>query len=188
MTSDHPAKTYPGGLTLAQLLDLKQAALNGTLSPNDWRLAQLGITYSQVQDFLVDVEDGHIAAWQRLLRVMGHEVKNSLTPIRLTVEEMVALAQRIVLLFETELEPHFQEEELDLLPLLAASGERELVTRTLDDHEALRKWITRLATARGGDGEALSAFGIALAAHVRFEERELFEQAQGCLDLDDGRG
>ena len=103
-------------------------------------------------------------------------------------EEMVALAQRIVLLFETELEPHFQEEELDLLPLLAASGERELVTRTLDDHEALRKWITRLATARGGDGEALSAFGIALAAHVRFEERELFEQAQGCLDLDDGRG
>ena len=103
-------------------------------------------------------------------------------------EEMVGLAQRIVLLFDAELEPHFQEEELDLLPLLAASGERELVTRTLDDHEALRKWVRRLAAARGSDGEALSAFGVALAAHVRFEERELFEQAQGCLDLDDGRG
>lgn len=103
-------------------------------------------------------------------------------------EEMMVLAQRIVALFETELEPHFQEEELDLLPLLAASGERELVTRTLDDHQVLRNWVKRLAVAQGGDCEALSAFGVKLAEHVRFEERELFEQAQGCLDLDEPRG
>ena len=29
-----------------------------------------------------------IASWQTLARKMAHEVKNSLTPIRLTVEEM----------------------------------------------------------------------------------------------------
>ena len=31
-----------------------------------------------------------LASWQTLARKMAHEVKNSLTPIRLTVEEMVA--------------------------------------------------------------------------------------------------
>lgn len=99
--------------------------------------------------------------------------------------EMRALAEKIVQFFASELEPHFQEEELDLLPLLAASGERELVTRTLDDHAALRGWVQRLEVAKGPDVETLSAFGSALQAHVRFEERELFEQAQGCLNLDD---
>ncbi len=33
---------------------------------------------------------GQIASWQSLARKMAHEVKNSLTPIRLTVEEMTA--------------------------------------------------------------------------------------------------
>src|ERR1039457_5979005 len=31
-----------------------------------------------------------LASWQTLARKMAHEVKNSLTPIRLTVEEMMA--------------------------------------------------------------------------------------------------
>ena len=31
-----------------------------------------------------------LASWQTLARKMAHEVKNSLTPIRLTVEEMLA--------------------------------------------------------------------------------------------------
>ncbi len=33
---------------------------------------------------------GQVASWQMLARKMAHEVKNSLTPIRLTVEEMLA--------------------------------------------------------------------------------------------------
>jgi nitrogen fixation/metabolism regulation signal transduction histidine kinase len=33
---------------------------------------------------------GQLASWQTLARKMAHEVKNSLTPIRLTVEEMLA--------------------------------------------------------------------------------------------------
>jgi nitrogen fixation/metabolism regulation signal transduction histidine kinase len=35
-----------------------------------------------------------VASWQQLARKMAHEVKNSLTPIRLNVEEMVARAGR----------------------------------------------------------------------------------------------
>ncbi len=36
---------------------------------------------------------GQMASWQMLARKMAHEVKNSLTPIRLTVEEMLARYQ-----------------------------------------------------------------------------------------------
>jgi len=36
---------------------------------------------------------GQMASWQTLARKMAHEVKNSLTPIRLTVEEMLARCQ-----------------------------------------------------------------------------------------------
>ena len=37
---------------------------------------------------------GQLASWQMLARKMAHEVKNSLTPIRLTVEEMLARYDR----------------------------------------------------------------------------------------------
>ena len=42
----------------------------------------------QSRDRLVNLTQ--LASWQVLARKMAHEVKNSLTPIRLTVEEMVA--------------------------------------------------------------------------------------------------
>lgn len=42
----------------------------------------------QQQDRVIQLT--RIASWQALARKMAHEVKNSLTPIRLTVEEMVA--------------------------------------------------------------------------------------------------
>ncbi|MBC7925592.1 MAG: HAMP domain-containing protein [Bryobacteraceae bacterium] len=42
----------------------------------------------QSQDKLIHVT--RLASWQTLARKMAHEVKNSLTPIRLTVEEIVA--------------------------------------------------------------------------------------------------
>ena len=73
--------------------------------------------------------------------------------------------------FTAELEPHFRIEEEHLLPALLASGERALVERTLSDHAALRGHLT---AAEAGQGERLRAFGAALEAHIRFEERELF--------------
>jgi hypothetical protein len=76
-----------------------------------------------------------------------------------------------------QLEPHFAVEERSLLPALAAVGETALVERTLADHRHLRELAAHLA-APG----ALPAFGRQLAAHVRFEERELFEVCQQRLD------
>ncbi|GBG01230.1 hypothetical protein AZSI13_05570 [Azospira sp. I13] len=78
-------------------------------------------------------------------------------------------------LFATELEPHFQREEAELLPALLTVGESVLVSRTLAEHEVLRNLARRI---EAGDRAALAPFAEALADHVRFEERELFERAQ----------
>jgi hemerythrin-like domain-containing protein len=87
-------------------------------------------------------------------------------------------AERICDKFSDELEPHFQVEENDLLPALAAVGASELVHRTLAEHAELRDLKRRLAEP---DGETLARFATLLNDHVRFEERELFETAQRLL-------
>jgi hypothetical protein len=79
--------------------------------------------------------------------------------------------------FAAELEPHFRIEETLLLPALEAVGEAEAVRRTRADHEVLRGMIA----AESLDADALERFGEVLDAHVRFEERELFEVAQARL-------
>lgn len=93
-------------------------------------------------------------------------------------EEIGRLAQRVTELFERELEPHFQAEERDILPLLVAAGELALVERTLAEHVILRDLAGQL---RSPDAATLARFAELLLAHVRFEERELFESAQRCL-------
>lgn len=85
---------------------------------------------------------------------------------------------RLVKTFADELEPHFQAEEVTLLPALQDAGEGALVERTLAEHVELRGLIERI---RQRDLASLRRFGIALAAHVRFEERELFPAAENTL-------
>lgn len=91
---------------------------------------------------------------------------------------LTSVTARVREVFERELEPHFRIEEELLLPALEAIGEHALVARVRDDHAALR-----LAQyAEGLDTEQrLVVFGTRLEAHVRFEERELFEVAQAKL-------
>ena len=81
--------------------------------------------------------------------------------------------------YGSDLEPHFSREESDLLPLLAQAGAGTLVTRTLDEHEEMRRLASRLNEA---DPATLERFGELLGAHVRFEERELFPAADALLD------
>lgn len=89
----------------------------------------------------------------------------------------VFMAQ-LVATFADELDPHFQAEENTLLPALQAAGESALVKRTLAEHAELRGLIEAVARR---DPPALPRFGVALAAHVRFEERELFPAAEAVL-------
>ena len=94
---------------------------------------------------------------------------------------VAALAQRVVEVFPVELDPHFRVEEQGILVLLAQAGQHELVARTLADHSGLRRLAKALANP---DADTLLRFADLLAAHVRFEEREVFEAAQATLDID----
>jgi len=69
-------------------------------------------------------------------------------------------------------------EEEELLPALTARGRRDLVDRTLAEHEALRG---HLAAAQAGEPGRLEAFGLLLEAHVRFEEGELFPACEALV-------
>ncbi len=86
--------------------------------------------------------------------------------------------QRVIRAYANELEPHFQFEEVSLLPLLHGTATQPLVVRTLADHQQLRGLINAL---RQNDAGALDNFGKCLSAHVRFEERELFPVLESLL-------
>lgn len=96
-----------------------------------------------------------------------------------TLETRIELCSSLGQVFRSELEPHFVTEEASLLPLLAATGSRELVSRTLKEHQVLRA-LAKAATE--GNLAALDDFGHALQQHVRFEERVLFPEAEAHLD------
>ena len=99
-----------------------------------------------------------------------------------TATEVAALAEACAQRFVAELEPHFLDEERWLLPALENAGEHALVARTLDEHRRLRSLAAALAA---GDLEPLAEFAEMLSAHVRFEERELFERAQQVIPADE---
>ena len=92
----------------------------------------------------------------------------------------LALACRHALqVYADELAAHFLCEERTLLPLLTGTPEQSLAERTLSEHSQLHDLLAGL---RRNDAEALHRFGIGLAAHVRFEERELFPALEIKLD------
>ena len=95
--------------------------------------------------------------------------------------ERRALALILPEIFASELEPHFQYEERELLPRLRAAGHTELVERTLADHAQLRALSAEVGS---GKLDNLATFSEALIAHVRFEEREVFETAEEALGRD----
>ncbi|MBV8049383.1 MAG: hemerythrin domain-containing protein [Paludibacterium sp.] len=68
------------------------------------------------------------------------------------------------------LRAHFDEEERLLPPSLQAKAPLPL-RRFFDEHARLRHLLAQI---EGGDLRAMQEFATLLAAHVRFEERELF--------------
>lgn len=79
--------------------------------------------------------------------------------------------------FPSHLEPHFEIEEAHLVPALEAAGETVMVERLREEHAALRA----LAAEESATASTVERFGTLLEAHVRFEEREVFELAQRRL-------
>ncbi len=80
--------------------------------------------------------------------------------------------------FEQEISIHFAAEEKELFP--AASRFRDLqplVRELLADHGVLREAFAR-AAAQTLEPAGLRAFAVRLSAHIRKEERQLFEEMQ----------
>lgn len=97
---------------------------------------------------------------------------------RVTPADVPAVVARFLAFFVDDAERHFVREEEVLLPAvpLDAEGARR---RLLDDHAEIR----RRARALGERPDEVSAtqLGELLAAHVRFEEAELFPLLEARL-------
>ncbi len=94
------------------------------------------------------------------------------------------LRQRLLEDFVPALLDHFLKEETHLLPTtqLALTDD---AARLLDEHARLRNLIDSL---RHGELAALKPFGVLLADHVRFEERQLFPALDPLLSTDQSPG
>lgn len=92
-----------------------------------------------------------------------------------------AQADRLAAFFESTLRPHFAAEEAEVFPLAERllPEHADLVTALRKDHADLRAEILALPARSDADlAVRLPALGTRLEAHVRSEERVLFEAMQ----------
>jgi hemerythrin-like domain-containing protein len=83
--------------------------------------------------------------------------------------------------FEQEIKVHFSAEEQVLFPAARQFPKLiSLVEELIADHTALRESFSQ-AKARSMSGKTLPAFAEHLSAHIRKEERQLFEQVQQLM-------
>lgn len=97
--------------------------------------------------------------------------------------EQLAMCRLLADSFAAELNPHFLCEERDLPSKLTSAEDLALLAQMHDDHASLRQLAAGLAR---GETQYLAEFAGQLAAHVRFEERELFPAVEQNLPPADG--
>ena len=92
-----------------------------------------------------------------------------------------ALQEDLDSLFRSEIEYHFRAEEQVLFPgLWKVESLQALIDELRVEHVSLRRYGAR-AAARELTSADLQVFAASLSAHVRKEERQLFEEAQTAL-------
>lgn len=88
-------------------------------------------------------------------------------------------------IFQSEISIHFAAEELVLFPTARKFAELiPLVEELLADHAVLRERFVR-AESRTMSATEMSAFGQRMAAHIRKEERQLFERMQELMNQEE---
>jgi iron-sulfur cluster repair protein YtfE (RIC family) len=95
----------------------------------------------------------------------------------------LAEAQAFLAFFEGETARHFEQEEQFVFPLLGSAHPD--VQRALDDHRTIRTLVAALSAETESGAvtpEHLVELASALEVHIRFEERELFEEVQRRTD------
>ena len=74
--------------------------------------------------------------------------------------------------YKTEIKPHFRDEEKYLFPIL--EPDNELVERALKEHRRIKRLFTNMENPE----KSLHRLEEELDAHIRFEERVLFNEIQ----------
>ncbi len=104
-----------------------------------------------------------------------------------SAREVLAWQAEVEQHFALEIQHHFAAEEKDVFPMARQHADLvPLVEELLSEHVRLRGLFDQ-ARARALDGAALRQFAEMLSAHIRKEERQLFEEMQkqmGAADLD----
>jgi iron-sulfur cluster repair protein YtfE (RIC family) len=84
--------------------------------------------------------------------------------------------------FQSEISIHFRAEEKILFPAAMKFDEViPLIENLLEDHAVLREWFAK-AEAGNMTAADLSGFGLRMSAHIRKEERQLFERLQELMN------
>ncbi len=125
----------------------------------------------QLRDLSEDHHHGLVLARKAKMAASGQEGPSG--------PEMWAEVEAV---FKSELEPHFEIEELFVGEALKAAGELQLAQRLFDEHASLRRF---LIPGHRRTVDDLRRFGELLEQHIRFEERELFQVAQDKLTGDE---
>lgn len=97
---------------------------------------------------------------------------------RASAGDVASAVEAFVEYFASDGDRHFDQEERLLLPELAPH-DAALGERVLAEHTDIRARVAAIATAP--DVEPARELGERVAAHVRFEERELFPLLEECL-------
>lgn len=108
--------------------------------------------------------------------VLARRVKQSLSTSETALE---VVRPQILAEFDAVLVKHFDLEERFLAPPLRRAGRSGIVDRLLRDHDAIRRLVSLGPEMTADDARSFAAL---LEEHIRFEERELFEEAQRVLD------
>jgi len=99
--------------------------------------------------------------------------------------DLIAWQAELQQIFDHEIGFHFAAEEAELFPAAARLPDLQFLTEELiSEHAALREYFAR-ASACELDRQALQNLATALSAHIRKEERRLFEGVQRALSKDE---
>ncbi len=97
--------------------------------------------------------------------------------------DVAAFQKEILQIYEQEIRCHFEAEEAVVFPAAEKFSElKPLVAELLAQHAGLREFF-ELARTGAYDGTSLQRFAEMLAAHVRKEERQLFENMQSLMTV-----
>jgi len=99
--------------------------------------------------------------------------------------ELTAWQTEIAQHFRAEIRIHFEAEEQFVFPVARALPELSLLVEELISEHAWLRERFALAEAQGMSGGEIGEFAQGLSAHIRKEERQLFERLQELMNEGD---